>query len=326
MQDSIPPLKSLRYFACAARHLSLSKAADELNVTHSAISHQIKALEEALGVKLFRRQGRGLRLTEAGQTYWPQVQDAFDRLADASLKLLRRRTAGPLTVTCMPSFAARWLVPHLGSFRARHPDIDVRIAADERIVDFARDDVDVAIRHGLGKWPGVSAERLLAENHFPVCSPKLLEGADPIREPSDLFKHTLLRDYDWRGNFWAEWFKAAGVDEADLKHALSFNNSALMLQAAIAGLGVALTQQILVADDLIAGRLIKPFDLTIETEYAYWLVMPPPYRERPKVAVFRDWIIEEVTGEKPGPAPAATERNIAPAVSVPTRRSGSRGA
>ncbi|MEX0809456.1 MAG: transcriptional regulator GcvA [Dongiaceae bacterium] len=324
MRDPIPPLKSLRYFACAARHLSLSKAADELNVTHSAISHQVKALEEALGVKLFRRQGRGLRLTEAGQTYWPQVQDAFDRLADASIKLSRRRTAGPLTVTCMPSFAARWLVPHLGSFRARHPDIDVRIAADERVVDFARDDVDVAIRHGLGKWPGVAVDRLLSETHFPVCSPKLLEGPDAIREPADLFKHSLLRDYDWRGNFWQDWLRAAGLGEIDFGHALSFNNSALMVQAAIDGLGVALTQQILVGDDLKAGRLVKPFELQIETDYAYWVVMPPPYRERPKVAAFRDWIIEEVTGMKPGPVPEVTERNIAPAVSVPTRRGGTR--
>ena len=297
MRDPIPPLKSLRYFACAARHLSLSKAADELHVTHSAISHQIKALEEHLGVKLFRRQGRGLRLTEAGQAYWPQVQECFDRLADASIKLARRKTAGPLTVSCMPSFAARWLVPHLGPFRARHPDIDVRIAADERVVDFARDEVDVAIRHGLGKWPGVAVDRLLRETHFPVCSPKLLEGPDAIREPADLFKHSLLRDYDWRGNFWADWFKAAGLGEIDFGHALSFNNSALMVQAAIDGLGVALTQQILVGDDLKAGRLVKPFELQIETDYAYWVVMPPLYRERPKVAAFRSWILEELTGQ-----------------------------
>jgi LysR family glycine cleavage system transcriptional activator len=297
MRDPIPPLKSLRYFASAARHLSLSKAADELHVTHSAISHQIKALEEHLGVKLFRRHGRGLRLTEAGLAYWPAVQDSFDKLADASLKLSRRKTAGPLTVTCMPSFAARWLVPHLGAFRARHPDIDVRIAADERVVDFTRDEVDVAIRHGLGKWPGVVSERLLSETHFPVCSPKLLEGPNAIRAPQDLFKHTLLRDYDWRGNFWNDWFRAAGIDGVDFGHALSFNNSALMIQAAIDGLGVALTQQILVGDDLKAGRLVKPFELQIETDYAYWVVMPRQYRERPKVAAFRNWILEELTGQ-----------------------------
>lgn len=305
MRDPIPPLKSLRYFASAARHLSLSKAADELHVTHSAISHQIKALEDHLGVKLFRRQGRGLRLTEAGQAYWPVVQDSFDRLADASEKLSRRKTAGPLTVTCMPSFASRWLVPHLGSFREKHPDIDVRIAADERVVDFARDEVDVAIRHGLGKWPGVVAERLLRENHFPACSPKLLEGPNAIRTPEDLFKHTLLHDYDWRGNFWLDWFRAAGFGNVDLRHALSFNNSALMLQAAIDGLGVALTQQILVADDLRAGRLVKPFDLQIETEYGYWIAMPPHYQQRPKVAAFRDWILEEMGRQHALGAPAA---------------------
>jgi LysR family glycine cleavage system transcriptional activator len=297
MRDPIPPLKSLRYFACAARHLSFSKAADELHVTHSAISHQIKALEEHLGTKLFRRHGRGLRLTEAGQAYFPAVQDSFDRLADASIKLSRRKTAGPLTVTCMPSFAARWLVPHLGNFRARHPDIDVRIGADEKVVDFTRDEVDVAIRHGLGKWPGVMADRLLSETHFPVCSPKLLEGPNAIREPMDLFKHSLLRDYDWRGNFWNDWFRAAGLGNIDFGHSLSFNNSALMIQAAIDGLGVALTQQILVGDDLKAGRLVKPFELQIETDYAYWVVMPPQYRSRPKVAAFRNWILEELTGQ-----------------------------
>jgi LysR family glycine cleavage system transcriptional activator len=312
MRDPLPPLKSLRYFAAAARHLSLSKAADELHVTHSAVSHQIKALEEFLGTKLFRRQGRGLRLTEAGQSYWPQVQDCFDKLSDASLRLARNRTAGPLTVTCMPSFAARWLVPHLGRFRERHPDIDVRLAADERVVDFARDDVDIAIRHGLGKWPGVLTDRLLAEQHFPVCSPKLLEDSGAIRTPADLIKHTLLRDYDWRGNFWVDWLRAAGLGEVDLKHALSFNNSALMLQAAIDGLGVALTQQILVADDLKAGRLVKPFDLQIETEYSYWIVMPPQYRERPKVAAFRNWLLEEIHGAPPG-GPVTADATPAPA-------------
>ncbi|MEX2199949.1 MAG: transcriptional regulator GcvA [Dongiaceae bacterium] len=331
MRDPIPPLKSLRYFASAARHLSLSKAADELHVTHSAISHQIKALEEHLGVKLFRRQGRGLRLTESGQAYWPQVQDCFDRLADASLKLARRKTAGPLTVSCMPSFAARWLVPHLGPFRARHPDIDVRIAADERVVDFARDEVDVAIRHGLGKWPGVAVDRLLSETHFPVCSPKLLEGPDAIREPADLFKHSLLRDYDWRGNFWQDWFRAAGLGEIDFGHALSFNNSALMVQAAIDGLGVALTQQILVGDDLKAGRLVKPFELQIETDYAYWVVMPLPYRERPKVAAFRNWIIEELTGQVSTdaltvqPAVEAKGMSAAPATKAPATDKGRTG-
>jgi LysR family glycine cleavage system transcriptional activator len=316
MRDPIPPLKSLRYFACAARHLSLSKAADELHVTHSAISHQIKALEDHLGVKLFRRHGRGLRLTESGQAYFPAVQDSFDRLADASVKLSRRKTAGPLTVSCMPSFASRWLVPHLGAFRALHPDIDVRIGADAGVVDFNRDEVDVAIRHGLGKWPGVVTDRLLSETHFPVCSPKLLEGPNAIREPMDLFKHSLLYDYDWRGNFWRDWFRAAGLGNMDFSHALSFNNSALMLQAAIDGLGVALTQQILVGDDLKAGRLVKPFELQIETEYAYWVVMPPHYRARPKVAAFRNWILTELTGVAPvdeSAAPDADEIKSPPA-------------
>ncbi len=297
MRETLPPLKSLRYFASAARHLSFSKAADELHVTHSAISHQIKALEEHLDVKLFRRQGRGLRLTEAGQAYFPAVEESFNRLADASLKLSRRKTAGPLTVSCMPSFAARWLVPHLGDFRARHPDIDVRIGSDEKVADFTRDEVDVAIRHGLGKWPGVVADRLLSETHFPVCSPTLLEGPNAIREPMDLFKHPLLRDYDWRGNFWTDWFRAAGLGNIDFGHSLSFNNSALMVQAAIDGLGVALTQQILVGDDLKAGRLVKLFELQIETDYAYWLVTPRQYRSRPKVAAFRNWILKELTGQ-----------------------------
>lgn len=304
---AFPPLKAVRYFEAAARHLSFSKAAEELNVTHSAISHQIKALEDHLGVKLFRRHGRGLRLTESGQAYFPAVQDSFDRLADASVKLSRRKTAGPLTVSCMPSFASRWLVPHLGAFRALHPDIDVRIGADAGVVDFNRDEVDIAIRHGLGKWPGVVTDRLLSETHFPVCSPKLLEGPNAIREPMDLFKQTLLHDYDWRGNFWRDWFRAAGLGSIDFSHALSFNNSALMLQAAIDGLGVALTQQILVSDDLKAGRLIKPFELQIETEYAYWVVMPPHYRARPKVAAFRNWILTELTGAAPVDETAAAD-------------------
>jgi LysR family glycine cleavage system transcriptional activator len=297
MAERLPPLTAVRYFEAAARQLSFTKAAQELHVTHSAISHQIKALEEWLGVPLFRRLNRSIVLTEAGQAYVRPVREALEKLGDASRALKSRDQAGTLTVSVMPSFAAKFLVPRLGSFRRAHPDIDVRISASEKLVDFAREDVDAAVRYGRGTWPGLRIDRLIRENLFPVCSPKLRRGPVPLKTPADLLNHTLMHDSDWPESMWTRWLAAAGVKADNLKPALSFNYSSLMIQAAIDGLGVALAQEALVRDDLATGRLIRPFDIDMPSDYAYYVVSPEATAERPKVAAFRTWLLTEACTE-----------------------------
>lgn len=301
MADRLPPLTAIRYFEAAARHLSFTKAAEELHVTHSAISHQIKSLEEWLGLQLFRRMNRAIVLTEAGQAYMRPVKEAFERLGEASRILKAREQTGTLTVSIMPSFAAKWLVPRLGGFRDLHPDIDVRISASEKLVDFNRDDVDVAIRFGAGPWPGLHSELLLKQDLFPVCSPKLLQGPVPLREPADLINHNLLYDYDWRENVWLRWLTDAGVKVQSLRHSLSFNHSNLMLQAAIDGLGVALTVGPLVGDDLAAGKLVRPFSFVLRTDTGFHVVAPETTVDRPKVKAFREWLLAEIERYKESP-------------------------
>jgi LysR family glycine cleavage system transcriptional activator len=296
MGRRLPPLNALRAFEAAARHMSFTKAAAELNVTQAAVSHQIKALEERLGLPLFRRLNRQLLLTDAGQAYLPEVREAFDRLASATDRLLTRDSTGVLTVTLLPSFAAKWLVPRLGRFREGHPEIDVRVSPSERLVDFAREDVDIGIRHGLGRYPGpLRADFLLAENVFPVCSPKLLEGPKPLRCPEDLRHHTLLHD-DYHQD-WRMWLMAAGVTSVDPSRGPRFDDSSMVLQAAIGGQGVALGRSALVATDLAAGRLVKPFDITLASPLAYYLVYPSATADRPKIVAFRNWILAEARAD-----------------------------
>jgi LysR family glycine cleavage system transcriptional activator len=298
--DRLPPLNAVRYFEAAARHLSFTKAAGELNVTHGAISHQVKALEEWLGVPLFRRLNRALVLTEAGQAYRVPVREALERLADGTRAVRERIGSGARTVSTLPSFAAKWLVPRLGNFRAAWPDIDVRISATQKLVDFARDDdVDCAIRHGHGPtWPGCESDLLIAEDFGPVCSPKLLEGPIPLAEPADLSQHTLLQDYDWRVDLWDRWLALAGVTGLVGRRALSFNSSNLMIQAAIDGLGVALSQSVLCGDDLAAGRLIRPFRLSVASDAGYHIVVPRNAAALPKVVAFRSWLLDEAAAYK----------------------------
>lgn len=294
MAERLPPLKAVHYFTVAARLLSFTKAAQELHVTHSAVSHQIKALEEWIGIPLFRRLNRMIVLTEAGQAYLKPVVEAFERLAEASRQVRQAEQSGPLVVSVMPSLAAKWLVPRLRRFRERHPEIDVRISATEILANFTRDEVDVAIRYGRGVWPGLRVDPLLSEHLYPVCSPKLLEGPVPLRSPADLAGHNLLHDSEWREDYWMRWLSAAGADGLNPRRALSFNYSNLMLQAAIDGLGVALSHDALAGDDLAAGRLVKPFDISLPSEFAYYIVAPEATADRPKIVAFRNWLLEEV--------------------------------
>ncbi|MEM7442496.1 MAG: transcriptional regulator GcvA [Pseudomonadota bacterium] len=292
----LPSLNALRAFSVAGHHLSFTKTADELNVTQAAVSHQIKTLEDQLGIKLFRREPRGLVLTEAGQAYLTPVRDAFDRLVAATDRLHTRDASGILTVSVLPSFAARWLVPRLRRFQAAHPEIDLRVAAEDRLTEFDRDGVDVAIRYGGGNYRGLRTLALFGESFFPVCSPSLLEGANPLREPSDLRHHTLLHD-DVRTD-WPMWLLAAGIGgDVDANRGLTFNDSSLLLQAAVDGQGVALGRSTLVADDIAAGRLVSPFTISLPSHYGYYLVYPEGYVSRPKVQAFGNWLLQEAQSQ-----------------------------
>ena len=295
----LPPLNALRAFEAAARHLSFTRAASELHVTQTAISHQIRALEERLGVRLFRRLPRGLLLTEEAQRYLPPIRDAFDQIALATERLTAAGASSTLTVSVLPSFATKWLVPRLGRFRAAHPDLDLRISASSQLVDFARDDVDVGIRMGRGVYPGLRVERLFGESLVPVCSPQLLEGAPPLRRPEDLRHHLLLHDEDYTG--WELWLGLAGVEGVDARRGSIFTDSGMVVQAAAEGQGVALARRLLAAGDLVAGRLIQPFDVSIPHDLAYYLVCPEATAEQPKIAAFRGWLTAEAAPEGDGP-------------------------
>ena len=287
----LPPLNALRAFEAAARHLSFTRAAQELSVTQAAVSHQIKALEERLGVRLFLRRNRTLVLTEEGQGYFPQVQRAFTLLRDATARVASEESKGVFTLSTLSSFAARWLVPRLGGFVARHPDIDLRLATSQHLTDFAREQVDAAIRYGSGNYAGLAATLLLTEELYPVCSPALLARA-PLREPADLRNHTLLHDHGVEE--WGQWLTAAGVSGVSIEQGHWYRDSSLLLQAAIAGQGVALGRSVLAAEEIAAGRLVRPFDWSLPSMNAYYFVCPQSSTHRAKVVAFREWLLEEV--------------------------------
>ena len=297
MARRLPPLNALRAFEAAARHLSFTKAAQELHVTQAAISHQVKGLEEILGIQLFRRLNRRLVLTDAGQAYLPPLRDAFDAMDAATKRLHAREEAGALRVTVLPSFASTWLLPRLATFRRLHPDIDVLVTASDTLVDFEQDDFDMGIRYGHGVYPGLRVDVLMNDEILPICSPSLLTGKHPLRRPEDLKHHTLLHDVasgsdddpDWR-----IWLKRLGVTGVDASRGPGFSHSNLMQSAAVAGEGVALSRRSLVSDDMKAGRLVCPFGPIFPTSFVYSVVSPHHKEEAPKVRAFREWLIAEV--------------------------------
>ena len=287
----LPPLGALRAFEAAARNLSFTVAATELCVTQAAISHQIRQLESWLGFSLFERRGHVLTLTTKGRSYLPELSEAFDRMSAATLRL-RERSDGPLRITALPSFASRWLVPRLGRFRALHPQVDVKLASSADLWDFSTDRFDLAIRSGLGRWPGLKADLIAQESLSPVCSPAVAAGPPPLHTPSDLRRVELLHDEP--GSAWRHWCEHAGVAGIDLQAGrASFDDASLALQAAVDGQGVVLGRLMLAADDLAAGRLVQPFDITLPNDYSYWLVYPRAAAERPDVAAFRGWLLSE---------------------------------
>jgi LysR family transcriptional regulator, glycine cleavage system transcriptional activator len=295
MSRRLPPLNALRAFEAAARHLSFTRAAEELYVTQAAVSHQVKALEAWLGTPLFRRKNRNLFLTEAGQSYAGPLGQAFDQIDTATIRLGTLDTSGTLTVSVLPSIAAKWLVPRMRGFREKYPDIDVRLSPSTHLTDFSREAVDVVLRYGRGDWAGMRSDQFLTEDIFPVCSPDLLDGSHPLRSPADLRHHTLLHDDYFED--WTRWLLAAGITDIDSESGPVYEDSSNLLQAAIAGEGVALGRSALAADDLAAGRLVKVFDISLPVEYAYYVVAPEASADRPKVAAFRDWVIETAAND-----------------------------
>jgi len=299
MNRRLPPLAALRAFDAAARHLSFKQAAEELNVTPAAISQQIRALEEDVGVRLFRRLPRALELTEAGRAAAPILGEGFARLAEAAGAMRAAVPSRTITVSAAPSFAAKWLVPRLERFGERYPDYDVRLDASDALADFSGDGVDVALRYGRGRYPGLVAERLMAETTAPVCSPALIERGPPLATPSDLRHHRLLHVV-WRmeqeaAPSWRMWLRAAGVTDVDTSRGAQFSNDSLAVQAAIEGQGVALGNGVLVEADIAAGRLLLPFAEAEaqDTRFCYYLVYPEDRAAEPRVAAFRDWLFEE---------------------------------
>src|SRR5580658_6379378 len=285
-----PPLNALPSFEAAARHLSFSRAADELRVTHGAVSRAVRNLEDHLGVPLMIRATRSVRLTPAGASFAAEIRDVLEHLA-AATSAATGQTSGIVSVSTIDSFAARWLMPRLFLFRQTHADIDVRVATSERLADFVSDGIDIAIRCGGGRYPGLSAELLMKEDHFPVCSPKLLKGRYPLRNPANLARHTLLHDVFTVD--WAAWLHSAGLDKVDPHRGPRFLSSDHAIQAAVRGEGVVLGRSALIADELAAGQLVRPFELSLPADFAYYVVCPARALQRPSVKVFRDWLIDQ---------------------------------
>ena len=295
MVRSLPPLNSLRAFEAAASQLSFTLAAEELNVTQAAISHQVKSLEESLGVPLFSRFNRKLQLTDEGRAYLPAVRAALDGIADATMHIREERSHQIITVSTMDSFAADWLVPRLKHFNDAHPDTDVWITTWNPMERLRRDNVDVEIRYGDGRWPDDDVTMLLKEDIFPVCSPQLIKDKT-LNSPSDLAGFTLLHDLLLIG--WADWLKAAGVEDVDASHGPHFNHSHLMIRAAIQGEGVGLGRGVLVAGAIADGLLVKPFDIDLQGEYAYYVVCRPGATDSPKIAAFHQWLQDEAEADQ----------------------------
>jgi len=304
--NRLPPLKALRAFEAAARHMSFSKASEELFVTPGAISQQVKLLEEFLGLPLFKRMQRRILLTDAGQCLLPGIQDGFDRMTTALGDLQSLDINRPITISVAPSFASKWLVPRLRLLRDDRPDIDIRIDTSMKVVDLAHSDIDIGIRFGSGNYPGMQVDQLLSEEVFPVCSPGLANEF-PLDQPSDLKHYHLLHygtsDVNLGAGWpdWQMWLMAAGATAVNTTHGLTFDRQELLIQAALDGQGVALVGSVSVNDDIRKGRLIKPFGLTFPLEFSYYFVTTTAKSQWPDIVAVREWIFRETAAYSSSP-------------------------
>lgn len=295
MSGKLPSLNGLKVFECAARHMSFTKAASELNVTQTAVSHQVRRLEDELGIRLFRRSRERLELTASGQAYLQGVSLAFDQLRFSTEQLLEGCNNTTLTISTLATFASKWLLPRLGSFRLAHPEIDIRVSASTDFVDFVAQGADSAIRYGSGGWKGLRSDWLMADEIFPVCSPKLLTGNHPLTSLDNLTYHTLLQVSGVTSNDWSIWLEAVGLP-ANLTGGvrLTFDLALMAVQAAVEGHGVCIGRRAYVEDDLRAGRLVAPFGKPVTTDHAFYLVSPYDLADCAKVVALRSWLIDAV--------------------------------
>ncbi len=293
----LPPIAALRAFEAAARLKSFTLAAEELGLTQSAISHQVHGLEDHLGFELFHREPRRIVLTVKGEALAVSVREGLGIVARTIRELTRADTGPRLVVSTLAGFAVKWLFPRLIRFDELHPQIELEIATSGQMADFSANEADVAIRYGLGHYPGLHVEKILGEEMFPVCAPKLMQGPKALRKPADLARVPLLHDdilrLGGREPSWATWLDAAGVTGIDLAKGRRFGQSNMSIQGAIEGLGVALGRGPLVIDDLKAGRLVKPFDISVPSGYDYYFVCPARMLDKPKIAAFRKWLLDE---------------------------------
>lgn len=299
MSYRLPPLNALRAFEATARNMSFSKAAEELHLTPSALSYQVRMLEEFLSVKLFNRLNRSIELTECGHRIFPGIRESFEMLDAAMGRLVADTPDHILVISTGPSFAAKWLTPRLVSFMEACPDLEMRISASLGLVDFAEDQVDAAVRFGTGRYEGLHAERLVGDWMTPMVSPQLLKGDRPLRRPADLAHHMLLHDDSAKSlpnsPVWGDWLREAGVTGIDAGKGARFNHADHALGAALRGSGIVLGRGVLAADELASGNLVIPFpEFIIDTGFAFYLVCPPEMLARPKVRQFRNWLFDEI--------------------------------
>jgi len=298
----LPPLTAVRAFEAAARHLSLRRAAEELSVTPSAVSHQVRALEEWLGCELFRRRARGVALTAAGAALLGPLREGLDRIEAGCQRVLASHRHGLLTVRSAPTFATGWLVPRLTEFQHDHPEVEVRLTTAVAFSDFAHGDADLAIAYGAGDWPGVRCHRLMAEELVPVCSPALIAPAGPLAALDDIGRVTLLHVLPRIGQ-WRHWLEVAGVRDVDAERGPKFQTTPLALEAAVAGAGVAIANRRFCARHLEAGELVVPFEVDLPSSAGYYLIYPSERAGHPPLAAFRDWVLAKIERERERGAP-----------------------
>lgn len=292
MGRRLPPLNSLKCFEAAGRLLSFTRAARELNVTQAAISHQIKVIEEYLGVALFERYPRRLALTEQGKALLPEVIEAFDRVSAAISTLGKDHFSNMISVRLAPSFAAKWLSPRLKYFWLQYPEIDLCLFHAHAAVDFEREEIDIAVTYGKGDWSGVVADKLLSLDFFPVCSPVFLHNDKPLTSIDNLHYYTLLHDANYE--CWRDWLKLAGLTDVQADKGTIIDDTNVLIQAAIDGQGIALGSTTFVDDHLESGRLVRPFDVILENEFSYYVVCPESHLKNPAVLAFKEWLLNLV--------------------------------
>ncbi|MBB3178145.1 transcriptional regulator GcvA [Variovorax sp. Sphag1AA] len=292
--DPLPPLNALRAFEAAARHLSITVAADELHVTPGAVSRQIRMLEDLLRVQLLHRGHRQITLTRQGEDYYRAVTKAIDSLREATVRLTRRSRRKQLKVRAYTTFAMRWLIPRLSSFHTANPGIEVLLTASLDEVDFRKEDIDGAIRLGDGKWSGVNTYRLVPNVLVPVCSPAVLAGRPKVRKPADLQHQTLLHSIA-RPDDWGHWLEATRADgQVDARSGMTYQSSAMAYAAAIEGQGFAIAQRFLVEADLASGKLVAPFKQTVDMgDFTYYLLTPSDRKESASMTTFRQWLLAQ---------------------------------